>query len=745
MLFGQEPSTALQWLSGSYQVANEFAGHLLLLAELMFVVGVVVLGLGKSLGLPYLFWHEDPSKQTIAGVASVLLASELAFMSYLLSPRNMAEEVTIQAYLLQGGAALLGLLVVLAAVARLAQKRGKSVRPKHRSFFVAGALIGVILTILLVLGGSRIERPLSTWACKELPTHVASRFPPGRCVEHLHLHVLAVLFVVALVAVYLAGALRKTGAPRKAEAPGEESARIERMWPSPAVGLCVALALVAAGYSFYEFWFRGMHPLIPLGVVALLLWLAGRDAYKLRFSTLAALYADGARVPLAGYERRAAGAPGSGGLLDLHSIPWANAQGPWAAGKRPLVLVCASGGGLRAAVWTTAVLGELERTLPGFPYHVRLVSGASGGMVGAAYWAATLRPPPEHLRAIGQELHAVSLRQMVKDVACESLSCVTHALVYRDLPFALLPWTNELDRGVALEEAFAENMPRGFSDKTLKDLREGEAEGWRPSLVFSPMLVEDGRRLLISNLDLEPLLVQSGPRIGEAGEAIYSHSGYELSRLFPESFKRFPLATAARISASFPYVTPSAILPTEPRRRVADAGYWDNYGVSLACGFLFESLKGDPAAPMRRWLEENVSGVLLVQIRDGVSTLSAEGEAKPAAPKRGERPRQELGSLARGIEWLTTPILGLFSARQGAMMFRNDEQVEAVGAMFAAKHGDGFFTTVTFSFDRQASLSWYLTEREKRLLSRQARLVVKARAEALERWWEEKRPRGQAG
>jgi hypothetical protein len=177
---------------------------------------------------------------------------------------------------------------------------------------------------------------------------------------------------------------------------------------------------------------------------------------------------------------------------------------------------------------------------------------------------------------------------------------------------------------------------------------------------------------------------------------------------------------------------------------VVDAGYWDNYGVSLACGFLFECLKGDPAAPMRRWLEDNVSGVLLVQIRDGVSTLSAEGAARPSPQKPRERRRAGFGSLARGLEWLTTPVSGLFSAREGAMMFRNDEQVEAVGAMFAVKHGEGFFTTVTFSFDRSASLSWYLTEREKRLLSRQARIVVKAKAEALKQWWEE-RHRGKSG
>ena len=42
----------------------------------------------------------------------------------------------------------------------------------------------------------------------------------------------------------------------------------------------------------------------------------------------------------------------------------------------------------------------------------------------------------------------------------------------------------------------------GVPGRPFRELAAGEAEGWRPSLVFSPMLLEDGRRLLISNLDL---------------------------------------------------------------------------------------------------------------------------------------------------------------------------------------------------------------------------------------------------
>ncbi|HEX9493697.1 MAG TPA: hypothetical protein VGA33_10565, partial [Thermoanaerobaculia bacterium] len=57
---------------------------------------------------------------------------------------------------------------------------------------------------------------------------------------------------------------------------------------------------------------------------------------------------------------------------------------------------------------------------------------------------------------------------------------------------------------------------------------------WRPSLIFSPMLVEDGRRLLVSNLDLRFLLENHGPRLGPpANDPVYSRSSLELFRLMP--------------------------------------------------------------------------------------------------------------------------------------------------------------------------------------------------------------------
>ena len=48
-----------------------------------------------------------------------------------------------------------------------------------------------------------------------------------------------------------------------------------------------------------------------------------------------------------------------------------------------------AGGALRAGVWTAAVLDAIGNEVPEFPKHVRYVTGASGGMVGAALFVTS--------------------------------------------------------------------------------------------------------------------------------------------------------------------------------------------------------------------------------------------------------------------------------------------------------------------------------------------------------------------
>src|SRR5207253_10764938 len=124
--------------------------------------------------------------------------------------------------------------------------------------------------------------------------------------------------------------------------------------------------------------------------------------------------------------------------------------------------------------------------------------------------------------------------------------------------------------------------------------------GHRPSVIVSPVVIGTGERLLISNLDLDDI---STP-ISATGE-LYVSSARQLFRMFPAAQPSFGLHTAVRMNATFPYASPAVSLPTNPPRRVVDAGYYDNYGVNLAAAWAYQ---------YRDWIRREISGLALIQI-----------------------------------------------------------------------------------------------------------------------------------
>jgi hypothetical protein len=355
------------------------------------------------------------------------------------------------------------------------------------------------------------------------------------------------------------------------------------------------------------------------------------------------------------------------------------------SGQKPtLIVIAVSGGGIRSALWTFVVLSELEQAFAAegidFPSHVRLITGASGGMVGAAYYVATLphpdeRPPtlltPEALEARGEVL-----REQRGRLSSDFLTPLVEQTVLGDIPGWLSPWPQKYDRGRALEEAWAEHLkdPRdrngpGALEKTFDKLIVHERAGWLPSLVFTPTLIEDGRRILVSNLDLREPLSNDGTVL-HAKDVLYpdNHSleALEMFRLFPSRGRHraaqatLRLATAARMSASFPYFSPAVSLPTRPRRRVVDAGYYDNYGVGLAAAWLFSDSS-------QEWVRRNFNRILFIQIRDGLT--EDERQLTRVIP-------DSTTSLTRSGEELTSPPEGLYNAAFASSSFRNDGQLE---------------------------------------------------------------------
>ncbi len=660
---------------------------------------------GRTVGLPVLFWHEQPRARRMAGVAVTLHAAAVTFVVFLLELGRRPQGAPDLARFFAGAAIVVAALLLPAAILRWRrslryaaelQRGGGDERPglvapvRDPDRGGAGALRSVHFSpwpllqgALLAAAGVALAVTMAVWLRRESirpPGWVLTALLLGADTREPWLHLLA-LAMVAWIGI---------------------ASWLFRSTATPAVAICLLLSGLTAVDGFLAFRLGHPAPGVLLGLTALVV--AGSNRYKLRLPALAAWYARPLAYPPPAPEadRR------PGGLLDLLSrdgvTPGASAA------RRPLILLCASGGGIRAAAWAAGILDALDQ-LPGFRPALRLVTGASGGMVGATFWIGKLhagRAPREAASAVAGDL--------VARVAGDSLTPVARALAFTDAPLAFTPFTNRADRGEALERAWRAQAPE-WLDVTFGSLREHEARGELPSLVYAPMLVEDGRRLILSNLDLAPVTRNEVRWVDAAGRAEgASSSAVHLDTLFPGALADLPLRTAARLSAAFPYLSPAIVLPTMPRRRVVDAGYYDNYGVNLACGWLRECLRDERR---RGWFAAHVSRVLVVQVRDNVSELSMNRERPARRPAKGG-PLATLGRWAgRGFQGITSPVHALLTARTSAMLFQNDADLETVTELYDRAFGDGFLTTTVFDLKADVSLSWYLTDAELALVRAQ--------------------------
>jgi predicted acylesterase/phospholipase RssA len=665
---------------------------------LALLVLLVTERLGKAYGVRWLIRHQDPVKQLVVGWMLSMLAVKVLFVGYLLETRRSGERHSwmrlldissrdidpLGGYLVGVFVSFVLLLLVIAAVLTLlnAVVRSRSAPcspeqvvvqaapaapPVPRWPLWAGGCLNVLTVVAILALVRRFLQPpltdLGRWVFDTVQRVLGSydRLPPaylaGNTADTLALHGLA-LWSTALSLLFYAVIV-----PWRWR------------WFSPAVALCFLLNVAVAVYGFLSFFVPGALPILFIGALVLLA-LGGLSRYKLRLPGL-----DYRQLqPLNRYP-----------LPKAAPVPTSPVER-----RRPLAVVCASGGGLRSAAWTTAMLAQLEEQFAAraiaFPYRVRLITGASGGMVGASYYASTLEAPDPARPEVVRRRGGLERSALLSHVARDCLSRVVYRMAYGDFATLFSPLPRTSDRGMALEKAWSENLD-GALDCTFADLRAGEEAGWRPALVFSPMMVEDGRRLLISNLDLSGIVENSGNVLRDTRQ-VYSLTALEFFRLFPQA-KDFRLSTAVRLSASFPYFAPAAELPTWPRRRVVDAGYYDNYGVSVAAAWLFQN---------RDWVVANASGVVFIQLRDG---LSQAPRTHPAGTGRDDST-----VLSRGLEWASSPPEGLLNAREWTTSFRNDERLQLLTEFFDQTVGDLYFTTVAFEYPGEASLSWYLTDAE---------------------------------
>jgi hypothetical protein len=279
---------------------------------------------------------------------------------------------------------------------------------------------------------------------------------------------------------------------------------------------------------------------------------------------------------------------------------WKQKQGEQ---KPLLVVMTTSGGGTRSATFTMDVLQRLDSITGGqIMNKTFLITGASGGMIGASYFRELYR----------QKLHNnnINLRsqQYVDDIAEDLLNPTFTSFIARDLfapeqKFYVGPYAYLRDRGYAFESALNDNTG-GVLDKRLKDYIGDESAANIPLMFYHTVITRDGKMMILSTQHLRFMMQPPADSI----ENFASADAVDYTTFFAKQDPyNLRLLTILRMNATFPVVLPNVWMPSEPVIDVMDGGLRDNFGVENSLRFL---------SHMQNWIEQNTSGVLIIQIRD---------------------------------------------------------------------------------------------------------------------------------
>jgi len=437
-----------------------------------------------------------------------------------------------------GGYAVTFLILLTAEVLR-----NRSVRPEN----IEDAML--LPPMRLLAGLKRKQSRIAGLRVVRLVEGYVARFPPGRGSGYfdrntgriLPGHLTAAALGALITLVYLSGwyLLRP---PSAFQLP-------------PMAYLLFVLSIggsVAAAVAFFLDWFR-----VPLLTMLVASWMAatfvGGSDHK--FAVLA--------------HRDLPAAPTIRETIE-RADRYHTTHGGVDSASRPIVLVAAGGGGAHQAAWTARVLAGLTKLWgTSFTGNLRLISGVSAGSVGAMHFVRHFqgRPFDGRTSAAG-EGGADTLQTDVVDAAkAGATGDVWWGITYPDLTRTLWPIgafvPGTLDRGRSLELAWchAMKLDRSCVNPTMGDWQADVARGWRPAVAFNAMVVETGQRVVLATYGFP-----AGPTTRDLA--------------WLTGRKDLPVITAARLAATFPYVTAVA-RPDNGAQMVhlIDGGYWDNHAV----------------------------------------------------------------------------------------------------------------------------------------------------------------------
>lgn len=352
--------------------------------------------------------------------------------------------------------------------------------------------------------------------------------------------------------------------------------------------------------------------------------------------------------------------------------------------KPKIIFINTTGGGMRSSLWSLYSMQYADSILQGeLLNHTQLITGSSGGMVGMSYLRELYLQ--EQQNKISNLYDHKYLKCMNKDI----LNRVGFVMIVNDLLIKLRSFKDgenefKIDRGYAFEQQLLENL-EGALDKRLQDYYLPEFEAKIPMSIISPTIVSDGRRLLISPQPIS-YLSYTHPEDNIRNNVLLE--SVEFKRFFKnQDAGNLRFSSALRMTSTFPYIMPVVNLPSAPPMKVMDSGLRDNYGTKTSLKFLYT---------FRHWIERNTSGVIILQIRD--------------AEKKTLEVKKNNDSF---LESISSPVGNIYKNLFITQDYEHDQLIQ-----YASEWFDGTIDIIDFAAENneknKLSLSWHLTEREKK-------------------------------
>ncbi len=380
-----------------------------------------------------------------------------------------------------------------------------------------------------------------------------------------------------------------------------------------------------------------------------------------------------------------------------HGVPQTPTAAEVVGARESIIVVAAAGGGIRASAWTARVLvgldelcrkdPEMRRRRIRFSPNVRLLSGVSGGSLAILNFASEYQP--DHGGWIRDPVAVMALSEH------SSLDPLVWGLVYPDFGRALLPFliSPTRNRGGELENEWSVRLKKidRNPEAGLATWRQPTLAGDVPALIFNSTNAETGERIITGTTRMG--------KNAQRGRVMFDELYRSIWDLAP--------VTAARMSATFPYITPAAKPDFEPTSRGntswVDGGYSDNFGMASVLDWVEEALAA-PDSKLRR--------VMVIQIQAAPDPL-----AQASAAQGG-----------RGIYYqLGIPLEAMLSVWNSGQAVRNDTQLAMIQVAWQYHESekkyliDTVYCALRLAPDATGAtptlpLSWHLTDQQKRQL-----------------------------